>query len=309
MASTPLIEAIRLSKNEGRRILLDDVSLSVARGDLYALVGEAGSGKSALLRTLVGLAHPDTGSAGILGRTAGPGAYRVFERVGFLSADPPVRRGLSVRRDVEVSLSLAGVREPDAARRALALVGIEDLAEQATHLLSDDDRRLLGIARAIAHSPEILVLDEPTRGLGGVERRRVLELLRMLSVEREVTMIVATRVTDGVVELASRIGVVRGGALVAEFDREGLRERGREHVEVVVSDPPRAALVLEERLGLTDFAVCQEHLIRIYVPGSRISEINSALVADGIEVTRLTVNAGSLEELLERLSSGEAGIS
>jgi hypothetical protein len=64
--------------------------------------------------------------------------------------------------------------------------------------------------------------------------------------------------------------------------------------------------VLEERLGLTDFAVCQERLIRVYVPGSRISEINSALVADGIEVTRLTVNTGTLEDLLERLAGGEA---
>ena len=64
--------------------------------------------------------------------------------------------------------------------------------------------------------------------------------------------------------------------------------------------------MLEERLGLTDFAVCQERLIRIYVPGSRISEINAALVAGGIEVTRLSVNAGTLEELLERLSTGEA---
>jgi ABC-2 type transport system ATP-binding protein len=306
MAPTPLIEAIRLSKTQGRRILLDDVSLSVARGDLYALVGGAGSGKTALLRALVGLSFPDTGSASIMGEPAGPGAYSVFERVGFLPADPPARRGLSVRRDVETSLSLAGVRDSEAALRALNLVGIRDLAEQPAHSLRDDDRRLLSIARAIAHSPQLLVLDEPTRGLGGVERRRVLDLLRMLSVEREITMIVATRVADGVVELASRVGVMRGGSLVAEFDREGLRERGREHVEVVVSDPPRAAHVLEERLGLTDFAVCQEHLLRIYVPGSRISEINSALVAEGIEVTRLTVNAGTLEELLERLSGTEA---
>ena len=306
MSSSALIEAVRLSKTKGRRIVLDDVTLSVARGDFYALVGEAGSGKTALLRALVGLAIPDTGSARIMGELAGPSAYRVFERVGFLPGDPSLRRGLSVRRDVETSLSLAGVREPEAARRALSLVGIEDLAEQPAHSLGDDNRRLLGIARAIAHSPELLVLDEPTRGLGGVERRRILDLLRMLSVEREITMIVATRVADGVVELASRVGVMRGGSLVAEFDREGLRERGREHVEVVVSDPPRAALVLEERLGLTDFAVCQEHLIRIYVPGSRISEINSALIAEGIDVTRLTVNAGTLEGLLERLSSGEA---
>ena len=306
MVASPIIEASRLSKTHGRRLLLDDVSLSVARGDLYALVGEASSGKTALLRVLVGLAVPDTGSARIMGEAAGPGAYRVFERVGFLPADPPVRRGLSVRRDVETSLAFVGVRDSEAARRARALVGINDLAEQPAHSLGDDDRRLLGIARAIAHSPELLVLDEPTRGLGGVERRRVLDLLRTLSVEREITMIVATRVADGVVELASRLGVMRGGGLVAEFDREGLRERGREHVEVVVSDPPRATLVLEERLGLTDFAVCQEHMIRIYVPGSRIGEINSALVADGIEVSRLTVNAGTLEELLERLSSAEA---
>ncbi len=306
MALSPVIEAVRLSKTRGRRILLDDVSLSVARGDLYALVGAAGSGKTALLRALVGLARPDTGSARILGEAAGPDAFSVFERVGFLPGDPPVRRGLSVRRDVETSLIFAGVGEPEAALRALSLVGIEELAELPAHALGDDKRRLLGIARAIAHSPELLVLDEPTRGLGGVERRRVLDVLRMLSVEREITMIVATRVADGVVELASRVGVIRGGGLVAEFDREGLRERGREHVEVVVSDPPRAALVLEEQLGLTDFAVCQERLIRIYVPGSRISEINAALVAEGVSITRLTVNAGTLEDLLERLSGGEA---
>ena len=306
MDHSVLIEAIRLSKTKGRRILLDDVTLGVARGDLYALVGEAGSGKTALLRALVGLAIPDTGSARIMDELAGPGAYRIFQRVGFLPADPPARRGLSVRRDVETSLSLAGVDDTDAALRVLTLVGIDALAEHPASSLGDDDRRLLGIARAIAHSPELLVLDEPTRGLGGVERRRILELLRMLSVEREITMLVATRVADGVVELASRVGVMRGGRLLAEFDRDGLRERGREHVEVVVSDPPRATLVLEERLGLTDFAVCQEHLIRIYVPGARISEINSALVTEGIEVTRLAVNAGSLEDLLERLSSGEA---
>jgi ABC-type multidrug transport system ATPase subunit len=303
MGNSVLIDAAHLSKTVGNRVLLDDVTMQVARDDLYALVGEAGSGKTALLRALVGLATPSTGSAQIMGQAAGPGSYRVFERVGFLPADPPARRGLSVRRDIETGLSLAGIGDAGAARRVLALVGIDALAEAPASSLGDDDRRLLGIARAIAHSPELLVLDEPTRGLGGVERRRIIDLLRMLSVERKITMLVATRVADGLVGLASRVGVMRGGKLVAEFDRDGLRERGREHIEVVVSDPPRATLVLEERLGLSDFAVCQEHLIRIYVPGERIGEINAALVAEGIEVMRLAVNAGSLEDLLERLST------
>jgi ABC-type multidrug transport system ATPase subunit len=309
MGNSALIEADRLSKSVGRRLLFDDVTLRLGRGDLYALVGEASSGKTALLRVLVGLAVPDTGSARVMGQAAGSGAYRVLGRVGYLPADPPARRGMSVRRDIETSLSLAGVRDSEAARRALSLVGIDALAEKTATSLGDDERRLLGIARAIAHSPELLVLDEPTRGLGGVERRRILDLLRMLCVERETTMIVATRVADGVVELASHVGVMRAGSLVAQFDRDGLRERGREHIEVVVSDPPRAALVLEERLGLSDFAVCQEHLIRIYVPGARISEINTALVAEEIEVTRLAANTGSIDDLLEHLSSGEVGTS
>jgi ABC-type multidrug transport system ATPase subunit len=307
MGNAALIEAGRLSKTVGRRLLLDDVTLRLGRGDFYALVGEASSGKTALLRVLVGLAIPDTGSARIMGQAPGPAAFRVLGRVGYLPADPPARRGMSVRRDIETSLAFAGVRDSEAARRSLALVGIDALAEEPATSLGDDDRRLLGIARAIAHSPELLVLDEPTRGLGGVERRRILDLLRMLCVEREITMIVATRVADGVVELASHVGVMRGGKLVAQFDRDGLRERGREHIEVIVSDPPRAALVLEERLGLSDFAVCQEHLIRIYVSGERVSEINTALVAEGIEVTRLAANAGSIDDLLEHLSSGEAG--
>lgn len=303
MQRTTLIEATRLSKTKGKRVLLDDVSLRVDRGDFYALAGNAGSGKTALIRAVVGLAIPTTGTVSIMGIESGAKAFRVFERVGFLPADPPVRRGLSVRRDLEVSLMLAGVRDSKAVERALTLVGLKTQAEESSSSLGDDDRRLLGIARAIAHSPELLVLDEPTRGLGGVERQRIIALLQMLSVERQVTIVASTRVADGLVDIASRVGVIRDGRLVEEFNREGLRERGREHVEVVVSDPAHAAVVLEEHLGCIDFAVCQERLIRVYLPGSRAAEINAALVAKGVSVTRLAVNTGSLEDLLERLAA------
>lgn len=303
MQRATLIEATRLSKTKGKRVLLDDVSLHVDRGDFYALAGNAGSGKTALVRAMVGLAVPTTGNVSIMGIPSGARAYRVFERVGFLPADPPVRRGLSVQRDLEVSLTLAGVTDPRAVDRALTLVGLETRAHENTSSLGDDDRRLMGIARAIAHSPELLVLDEPTRGLGGVERRRIIALLQMLSVERQVTIVASTRVADGLVDSASRVGVIRAGRLVQEFNREDLHEQGREHVEVVVSDPAHAAVVLEEHLGCTDFAVCQERLIRIYLPGHRAAEVNAALVAKGVSVTRLAVNTGSLEDLLERLAA------
>jgi ABC-type multidrug transport system ATPase subunit len=303
-----LIEGIHLSKTEGRRVLLDDVSLSVRRGDIYAVVGEEGSGRTTLARTLMGLAVPTTGEARLMGKEVGPRSYRLFERVGFLPDSLPIWSSLSVLGNVERLLGLRGVLDPDASMRALGRVGLDSRAEQSASALGDDDRRLLGLAQAIAHDPELLVLDEPTRGLGGAERRTVVELLRALAVERQVTMLVCTRVADGLIELATHVGIVRAGRMVDEFDRDGLRERGREHIEIVVSDPARAALVLEERLGHTDFAVCQENLIRVYMPARRAGELNAALVDADIGVSRLAVNEGSLDALLERLASSDGDV-
>ncbi len=303
MTETTLIEGIHLSKTVGRRVLLDDVSLSVKRGDVYTVVGEEGSGRTTLARILVGLAVPTTGEARLMGQEVGPAAYRLFERVGFLPDDLPIWGSLSVLGNVERLLGLRGVSDPDAAIRALGWVGLDARAEQSASTLGDDERRLLGLAQAVAHSPELLVLDEPTRGLGGAERRCVVEMLRSLAVERQVTMLMCTRVADGLIELATHVGIVRGGTMVDEFDREGLRERGREHIEIVVSDPGGAAVVLEEQLGHTDFAVCQERLIRVYMPAHRAGELNAALVDANITVSRLAVNEGSLDDLLERLAS------
>jgi ABC-type multidrug transport system ATPase subunit len=300
-----LIEGVHLSRTQGRRALLDDVSLEVRRGDMYALVGEEGSGRTTLARILVGLAQPTTGEARLMGAEVGPQSYRVLERVGFLGDDLPIWGGLSTRGNVQRLLDLRGISDPDTADRALARVGLETHAEQSASSLGDDARRLLGLAQAIAHDPELLVLDEPTRGLGGAERRTVVGLLRTLAVERQVTMFICTRVADGLIELATHVGILRDGRLVDRFDREGLRERGREHVEIVVSDPARAAVVLEEQLGHSDFAVCQDNLIRVYMPARRAGELNAALVDEGIAVSRLAVNEGSLDALLERLARPE----
>jgi len=302
-----VIEARRLSKSVGRRRLVDDVTFSVRRGNVYGLVGADGAGKSAVARMIVGLAVPTTGEAGLLGRTMGPGAHRVFERVGFLPDEAACWMGLSVRRNVESWLRLVGVRDATAARRALDRVGLSHVAERRASLLDDDERRLLGLARAIAHSPEVLVLDEPTRGLGRAQRRLVLDLLAELVVQRGVTVLVCAHVAEGVTDLAEHVGILAEGRLVEELDREALRERGRAHVEVVVGDPGRAAMVLEERLQCRDYAVCQDDLIRVYVDGDRAGEVNAALQAEGVTVSRLAVNEGSLEDLLERLASGKAG--
>jgi bacitracin transport system ATP-binding protein len=302
-----VLAARRLSKTVGRTRVADDVSFQVERGDVYALVGEDGSGKSTVARMLVGLVVPTTGEAEALGVPMGPGAFAVFERLGYGGAEPRFLGGMSVKENLLLPMALGGAEDEAAAERALERVGLAEIADERASKLGDDQRRLLGVARAIVTSPEVLVLDEPTRGLGRVERRAIVELLRELAVERQVTVFCCAHVADGLTEIATRVGVLHEGRLVGEFGKDELRERGRTHVEVVVSDTARAARVLEEELGCTDFAVCQENLLRVYVGGERAGEMNAAFLAEGVGVTRLTVNEGSLQDLLERLAS-RAGV-
>ena len=302
-----VLAARRLSKTIGRTRLTDDVSFEVRRGDIYALVGDDEAGKSTVARMIVGLVRPTTGEAEVLGTVIGPGTFAVFERVAYASDRPSFRGGLSVRQNLLAITALRGAEDPDAVERALERVGLEDTGEQRASTLGDDDRRLLSVARAIVSSPEVLVLDEPTRGLARVERRRITELLRELAVERQVTILVCAHAADGLTDIATRVGVLYHGRLVGEFTRAELRERGRAHIEIVVSDTARTARVLEEGLGWTEFAVCQESLVRVYVPGERAGELNAALQADGIAVSRLAVNEGSLEDLLERLAAQDGG--
>lgn len=298
-----VLSARRLTKTVGRRRLVDDVSFDVRRGEAYVLVGAYGSGKSAVARMLVGLVRPTTGEAHVLGRPVGPDSFAMFERVGWASDDPVARRGLTVRQNLELSQRLAGNEDSDAVNRTLARVGLEGLADERVSRIGDDERRLVGVARAVVRQPEVLVLDEPTRGLGRAERRLVFELLRELVVERGVTLLACVHAAEGLPETAMRVGLMSGGRLVDEFDRKALRERGRTHVEIVVSDPARAALVLEERLGCTDYAVCEDRLIRVYVGAEMAGDINAALLAEGVAVTRLAINEGSLEDLLIKLAS------
>lgn len=295
--------ARRLSKTAGRMRLVDDVSFEVRRGDVYALVGTDGAGKSTIAQMLVGLVTPTTGEAEVLGTLMGPGAFAVFERIGYAAGRPAFRGGLTARQDLLAVTALRGAEDPDAVERTLERVGLIEAADERASALGDDRSRLLGVARAIVASPELLVLDEPTRGLGRVDRRAIVTLMRELAVERQVTIMACAHAAEGLTDVATRVGVLHEGRLVEEFDQASLRERGRAHIEVTVSDTARAARVLEEGLDCTDFAVCQEQLIRIYVPGERAGEINSALGREGIIVSRLSVNEGSLQELLERLSA------
>lgn len=215
-----VVEGLRKSFAPNDSPALDDVDLRIDSGEVLAVVGASGCGKTTLLRSIAGLEIPDGGSIRIDDEeVTGDRSWIQPEKrgVGMVFQDFALFPHLSVLENVAYGLRGSGRREgPEAARRILEMVGIEELAERYPHQLSGGQKQRVALARALAPSPRILLLDEPFTNLDlplkvGLQR----QLARLLQRTGVPTLIVVHDVED-VVELAHRVVVLRKGRIVRE---------------------------------------------------------------------------------------------
>lgn len=191
------LEGVSKSHWRGRHeiVVLDDISLEVEAGELIAIFGQRAAGKTTLLRIAAGIEAPDTGCVRFEGRELGAGRFRrltgIHARIGWVGHHGPFASGMRMLDHVALPL-LREVRADEAERRAtraLKRVGAGDLASARWHELSDAERTLVTIAHAIARDPAVLLVDDPTSGLGLEERETVLALLRSIAEERHMAVL------------------------------------------------------------------------------------------------------------------------
>jgi heme exporter protein A len=198
-----------LERRFGAVAVLRRLDLDVPRGECVAIFGPNGAGKSTLLRTLAGLVRADAGSVEVLGRAL-PGDAALRRRIGYLGHDAFLYRDLDARENLEYYARLFGVRDRDRVSALLAEVGLERVASRRVATYSRGMQQRLGLARALLHEPELLLLDEPLTGLdpeGAAVLARMLGVLRT----RGVTVLMATHDVARALESATRTLVVGRG--------------------------------------------------------------------------------------------------
>jgi len=244
-----------LTKTYGGVAAVDHLDLRVPAGLLYGFLGPNGAGKTTTIRMLLGLIHPTSGSAEVLGEAVSPGrGTAVLRRVGALVEEPAAYRYLSGRRNLEYFARVAGPRD-DARRRlarvdeVLALVDLTAAAGKRVRAYSQGMRQRLGIARALLGAPEVLVLDEPTNGLDPQGIAEIRALLRRLA-DDGTTVFVSSHLLAEVEAVCDRVGVLAHGRLVAEGPPSNLRPAGT-RLRVAVDDPARALALLATLPGVT----------------------------------------------------------
>ena len=220
-----MIETRQLTRRFDDRVAVEDLSLEVRPGEIFALLGPNGAGKTTTLRMLAGLISPSAGTA----RVAGVPLERarldeVRSKVGFLTEAPGLWDRLTVRLNLLVYARLYGVPDPEeAVGRALATFGLEDRAGHLAAQLSKGMKQKVAIARALLHSPPVILLDEPTSGLDPQTARLVRELVLELR-DRGHTIVISTHNLDEAERLSSRIGVLQR-RLIALDTPNALRRR------------------------------------------------------------------------------------
>ena len=281
MTSTPAIEAVGLSKRFGAVRAVNDLSFVVESGQVCGLLGPNGAGKTTTVRMLVGLIRANAGRARLLGddvRASAP----VLRRVGLLVEKPAFVPYLSGMRNLQLHWAAGGDSWPPVGLDdALDLANLGRAVDRKVNGYSQGMRQRLGIAQAVMHRPELLVLDEPTNGLDPAETRRMRVGLSELS-KGGATVLLSSHLLAEVEQVCSHVLVVDHGTLVAAGTVADIIGTGQS-VDLEVDDPARASALLEAMPGVVRVSPSDRGLI-VELDGIMRSDVVSALVHAGIAV-------------------------
>jgi len=239
MAGDSTITTRALSKRFGDVLAVDSLDLDVRRGEIYGFLGRNGAGKTSTIRMLLGLIRPSGGEVEVLGRRIVPGETGVFARVGFLVETATAYPNLTVRENLDIQRRLTGA-PPRAIAETIALLRLEPYADRRAGKLSLGNKQRLALARALLHSPDLLVLDEPANSLDPAGIVEIRDLLRKLASERGVTVFMSSHILAEVAHLADRIGIVHDGRLIEESSREELAAKARAFSSEAFTEQQRA---------------------------------------------------------------------
>lgn len=295
------IETQGLSKSFGQVSAVDSVNLRVGRGEIYGFLGLNGAGKTTTIRALLGMLRPASGSVKILGQAIGPKGRGPWCQVGHLVERPAIYPDLSVKENLEIARRLQSVSDPKATTRVIEKLGLSPYADRKAGGLSTGNLQRLGLARALLHEPELLILDEPANGLDPAGVVEIRELLGGLARDKGVTVFMSSHILTEVDRLATRIGIIHKGRLLEELGTEKLDDLRSQRLEIQVREMEPARRALSQ----AGYAV-KESGNTLFLHEVRAIEfpdvIASVLVNAGAPPIRLAVEQEILEDHFLRLT-------
>ena len=302
MDSPNLVETHGLTKQYGSSVVaVQNLNLTVQRGEVYGLLGPNGAGKTTTLRMLTGLIRPTSGSANVAGGR--PGSATSLARLGAMIESPTFWPYLSGRDNLRLLARYCSIPDKRVSG-VLSEVALTDVAGRKVSTYSTGMKQRLGVAAVLLKDPALLILDEPTNGLdpqGMVEFRNLIKEIG----QGDRTVLLSSHLLGEVEQICTRVGVIRRGVLVAQ----GTIDEIRGGAQLIVRAQPvdQARRILEQEAGAGNVTE-QDGRFSVKVDISKTSAIARSLVNAGVELTELRPGERSLEDAFIELTGTEGGL-
>ncbi|MGD8578075.1 MAG: ABC transporter ATP-binding protein [Lysobacterales bacterium] len=302
------IEARALCKNYGALVAVDQLSFEVGAGEVLGFLGPNGAGKSTTMKMLTGFLAPTSGTAVINGHDIVDDSLEARRCIGYLPEGAPSYGEMTVRRFLEFIARARGFSGRDAIRAAGAAIerlNLDGVPEQPVETLSKGFKRRVGLAQAIIHDPEVLILDEPTDGLDPNQKHEVRTLIRDMAQEK--IIVISTHLLEEVHAVCNRAMIISDGRLLVDDTPAGLIARSRYHnaVTLVVEQPERVASVLSELPQARKVELREGELTVFPARGGQLFEVITDTVREqGWAVSELRLEAGRLDEVFRQVTQG-----
>lgn len=282
-----------LHKAYGSLQVLRGVNLEVARGDIFGLLGPNGVGKTTLINTILGLLRPDDGTVRVFGEED---RSRISARIGYLPERPRYHGQFTAREYLTMLARLSGLnreRRADRIDSVLELVGLAGSSDRRIGTYSKGMLQRIGIAQAVLHEPDLLIVDEPASGLDPAGQREMAMLLDTLG-ETGHTIFLCTHQLTEVARLCTRIGVLVGGRIARSTSLADLLSQGHS-ATIQVNELPHDTMLALQQLG-PQVRCTHDEIILFPTSDALLAAVLRRLLDDGVAVRSITPEADALEQ-------------
>ena len=298
-----VVETKGLTKKYGTTLALNNVSISVHRGEIYGFVGRNGAGKTTLIRVLTGIANPTSGSFTLLGASTKSEQKETRKHIAAMVETPALYMNMTAHDNLRTTLILKGLKDESLIRSRLEEVGLSDVigSSKKAKDFSLGMKQRLGIAMALLGDPELLILDEPTNGLDPEGIREMRELLVNINKSRNITMIISSHILGELSKLATRFGFIDKGVIINEISSDDLFNKVSKSVIIKTDDNVRALAILNE--AYQNRVTSENGSIHV-AEVNNSSEIVKLLVKSDINVLQFREQENGLEDYFINLIGG-----
>ena len=281
-----ILKTTNLTKQFGKKMAVNNVNMTIEKGDIYGFIGKNGAGKTTFMRLVLGTAFSTKGSITLFN---GMPLEKARHRIGSLIEDPGLYKNCTAYENLKRFSLIYGGTEKEI-QEILQLIGLDNTGKKKAGKFSLGMKQRLGIGIALLGNPEFLILDEPVNGLDPAGIKEVRDLILRLNHEKKVTILISSHLLDELSKVVTKYGIINDGNLVEEVSASDLIERCKQKLTFTVNDIEKAVSVPSSDIQAEDGQIIlSSHL-------DDAASLNKLLVQQDIEVSGIQVQTDGLEQ-------------